>query len=77
MEIPPLNTVRDELAWGALAINGSPYPFIHTGSIRSLRAETQAYIGETWRRPGETIEQGWKRAYRFGWRCIRVQVSAY
>jgi hypothetical protein len=74
-DIPPLCDVKTETAWAALAIHGSPRPFLHAGSVRGTRRETQTYIGDAWRHEDETPAQGWKRAYRAGWRAIRVEVA--
>lgn len=61
--------------WACVAPNwGSPPNFIHTNSVRARREDAQAEIGEAWAREGETPRQGWKRAYRIGWRCRRVAV---
>jgi hypothetical protein len=62
-------------AWAAFCTDGYPKPFIHDGSIRATRVETQAYIGGAWALSDETARLGWKRAYRAGWRCILVEVS--
>lgn len=72
----PLIEIRDETAWAACTLDGYPCNFINTGSVRATRTEAQAYIGDAWRLEHETIAQGWKRAYRSGWRCIKVKVSA-
>lgn len=63
-----------ETAWAGFCTDGHPYPFINIYSVRATRREAQAHIGNAWRREGETVEQGWKRAYRNGWRAIRVEV---
>lgn len=61
--------------WAAVAPDwGSPPNFIHVDSVRQNRADAQARIGEAWARNGETPMQGWKRAYRSGWRCCRVAI---
>lgn len=65
----------EEFAWACACIAGMPHPFIHENSIRSSRADAQSCLGRAWMREGETLRQGWKRAYRNGWRCIRVRVS--
>jgi hypothetical protein len=63
-------------AWACMCLHGYPHPFIHDASIRSARAEAQSILGEAWAHDDETARQGWKRAYKAGWRCIRVEVSA-
>lgn len=69
--------MKPERAWAAVALHGNPRPFIHNGSVRSSRADAQEFIGSAWKREGETIAQGWKRAYRRGWRAVRVVVEVY
>lgn len=69
--------IRPEYAWAAFATEGSPYPFIHAGAVRSIAAGCRAYIGEAWAHEGETVQQGWKRARRNGWRIIRVKITAF
>lgn len=66
---------QDEFAWACACTQGSPYPFIHENSVRRTRCESQCTLGAVWAREGETFMQGWKRAYRRGWRCIRVKIS--
>jgi hypothetical protein len=68
--------IRPEVAWACFCTNGSPYPFIHNNTVRSMREDSQKYLGEAWAHSGETWQQGWRRAYRRGWRCIKVTVSA-
>lgn len=63
-------------AWACMCLHGYPEPFIHDGSIRSSRAESQDFLGVPWAHGSETARQGWKRAYKAGWRCIRVEVRA-
>lgn len=64
-----------EFVWAAFCTDGSPRPFINPNSIRGSRREAQEYIGKAWARPGETPMQAWKRAYRNGWRAVRVVVD--
>ncbi len=62
-------------AWACVAPDfASPPNFILTNSIRHNRVSSQEYLGEAWAREGETNRQGWKRAYRHGWRCRRVAI---
>jgi len=62
-------------AWACIAPGWtSPPHYIHTGTVRDRREDAQAEIGEVWALDGETPRQGWKRAYRRGWRCCRVAV---
>ena len=61
--------------WAAIAPDwGSPPNFVHIDSASSRRSDAQDYIGKAWAREGETPRQGWKRAYRAGWRCRRVAI---
>lgn len=69
-------TIRPEAAWACFCPFGRPYPFIHENSVRSTRADAQEYLGTTRAQDDETWRQGWRRAYRSGWRCIKVTVSA-
>ena len=62
-------------AWACVALHGCPEPFIHSGTVRSLRADSQECLGNAYARENETLRQGWKRAYRDGWRCQRVIVE--
>lgn len=68
--------IRPEYAWAAFCSDGSPYPFIHAGVVRSYAKEVRDYIGGAWAHEGETTKKGWERAKRNGWRVIRVQISA-
>lgn len=63
-----------EKAWAAFHPDGIPRPFIHSGAIGSRRRDVHEKIGSAYQRDGETIMQGWRRAYRFGWRAVRVTV---
>jgi len=67
-------TYGDEFAWAAAWSNGSPRPFIIASTTRDTRSAVVEAIGESWRRGGETPQQGWKRAYRQGCRIIRVRL---
>lgn len=75
MRMPPLCDVKTEICWAAFCIDGCPRPFIHSGAVFAQRAAVQEYIGDAWRQEDETTAQGWKRAYRNGWRAIKVEVS--
>ena len=68
--------VESELAWACVATQYSDKPWLNEYSVRARRADSQERLGNAWRKEGETIQQGWRRAYRKGWRCIRVKVSA-
>lgn len=69
--------VEPEFAWACVATHGNPRPFIHSNAVRATRVDAQAYIGQAWAREDETERQGWKRAYRRGWRCVRVVVRVW
>lgn len=64
-----------EYGWACAWTDGRPRPFIIIQTTRSTRSESCECIGTSWKRDGETNMQGWRRAYRQGCRCIRVQVS--
>ncbi len=68
--------IRSEPAWACFATDGRPYPFIHSNSVSDTREDAQMYMGGTWVHDDETWQQGWRRAYRHGWRCVKVTVSA-
>jgi len=63
------------IAWAAWCTFGTPVPFIHEGSVRTHRYDVQKYIGEGRASDYETWERGWKRAYRAGWRAVKVRVE--
>lgn len=67
--------MKPEFAWAAIALQGIPRPFLLNSSVRATRAEVQEFIGSVWSYEGETIQQGWRRAYRRGWRAVRVVVE--
>lgn len=61
-------------AWACVSPDWSGR-WIHDGTVRERRKESQETIGSAWARQGETKMQGWKRAYRSGWRCVRVSLE--
>lgn len=63
----------DAFAWAAVAPHGHPTPYICTGAVRRSRSEAAHEIGAVW---ADDPRVGWKRAYRRGYRVIRVRVSA-
>lgn len=67
--------IRPELAWAAVCFVGQPRPFIHEDTTRTSVADTRQCIGKHYAREGETWQQGWRRAFRCGWRCRRVLVT--
>lgn len=60
--------------WACVATHGKPHPFINQNTVRPFRSEAQECIGQAWMRRDETPEQGWRRAYRAGWRAVRVEI---
>lgn len=65
-----------DFGWACVAPDwATPPNFIHVGSVRHSRELAQEHIGKSWAKEGETPRQGWKRAYRAGWRCRRVAVK--
>lgn len=67
---------KPEYAWACISPNlPSRSGFIHNGTVRDTRVDAQEQIGRVWARHGETCQQGWKRAYRAGWRCKRVVIQ--
>jgi hypothetical protein len=63
------------LGWAAITPKwGYPPMAIHIDSVSDTRVRAQECIGEAWAHEGETARQGWKRAYRAGWRAKRVAV---
>ncbi len=69
-------TIRTEKAYAAHCTQGIPYDFIHVNSVSDRAYQARAYVGEAWAHDGEGVRRGWKRAFKAGWRVIRVQVSA-
>lgn len=69
-------SIREEYAWAAFCEQGSPYPFIHSGVVRTYAKEVRADMGMAWAHDGESVKRGWERAHRNGWRVIRVRISA-
>lgn len=67
-------TIEPAYGWAVVA-PGCGRPEIEAGSVRSRRVEAQDYIGAIFRRRDEPVRVGWRRAYRIGWRCIRVRIS--
>lgn len=63
-------------AWAAIAPEwATPPRFIHDGLIRNRRDQIVDAMGAAWRRDNESVRQGWKRAYRHGWRIKRVRIT--
>jgi len=68
--------IQDETAWAAVATQGSPRPFLHGGSVKMRREDVLRRIGGSWSKEGDASwRNGWRRAYRAGWRVVKVRVS--
>ena len=67
----------EDFGWAAFATDGYPRPYILVQTCASTRKDVCKYVGEAWAKPGETWRQGWKRAYRNGFRAIRVVVRPF
>ncbi|ASW06255.1 hypothetical protein [Rhizobium sp. 11515TR] len=67
----------EDFGWAAFATDGYPQPYILVHSCRRTRQEVCEYMGESWAIDGETWRKGWKRAYRNGFRVIRVVVRPF
>lgn len=66
--------VQPEPAWAALCTDGHPRPFINPYNIKAYRFDVMKEMGEALAHPGEDWRTGWRRAYRKGWRAVRVKV---
>jgi hypothetical protein len=62
-------------AWAGYCISGNPAPFINQYSIRATRREVQQHLGGAHAEYDQTPAQGWKKAYRIGWRCVKVRIE--
>lgn len=62
-------------AWAAQ----TPDYVSYSGSILFMVADHRddviRYVGEAWMRDGENYRQGWRRAYRQGYRAVKVNVT--
>lgn len=64
----------EAFAWACVSPNWTQPPnYIHEGTVRTTRFEAMQAMG-VYHREGETISQGWRRAYRAGWRACRVVI---
>ena len=76
MTNPSVFNAKPTMAWAAVATQASPRPWIHNGAIYSRRPEACRRIGEAWMYAKDrTWRDGWRRAYRAGWRVVKVTVS--
>lgn len=68
---------QPEKAWAAFCTTGSPRPFIYTDLVRDRQDPIRMHLGKAHSKPSDwDYRQGWRRAYRKGWRIIRVEVVA-
>jgi hypothetical protein len=58
--------------WAAYFV---PREYLHEGTVRRHQREVRDIIGKVWTREDETPQQGWMRAYRAGWRVVRVTIQ--
>lgn len=58
--------------WASVFL-GEPTPFIHM--VDDRQSVLRLDLGEAWRNKGETAKEGWKRAYKGGWRILPVNVA--
>lgn len=63
-----------EYGYAAFAEHGTPSPFLHVDSVKAHARDVREYMGAAWAHDEETPRQGWKRAYRAGWRVAPVIV---
>lgn len=64
-----------EFAWAPFYTHGQPVPNIYIGGVARTRRSARESLGKIYAHAGETPMQGWKRAYRIGWRIVRVIVD--
>lgn len=69
---------QPEKAWALFYSGEGPHrpAFINTYHISPTQQPIREDIGRMHAKSGETVTQGWRRAYREGWRIIRVEVRA-
>lgn len=68
-------TIQPEKAWAAFCTTGTPRPFIYADLVRDRQDPIRQYLGNAHAKPSDLdYMQGWRRAYRKGWRIIRVEV---
>lgn len=63
------------ICWAAYCSHGNPGPFVSEYTIRARREDVQKEIAESNCLKGEGWRAGWRRAYREGWRAIKVRVA--
>lgn len=68
------NDFMRPVAWAALCSQGRPGPFVNEYTIHARREDVHKDIGGGNSRAGEDWRAGWRRAYREGWRAIKVRV---
>lgn len=68
--------ISPERGWVCVAPAGKKTPAWVAGfTYKRRRDQSQASIAEFFAKEGETTQQGWKRAYRRGYRCARAVIS--
>ena len=69
---------QSEFAWSCAWSNGLPHPFIIVHTVGSTRRSAIERFVASWAiNSTETVMASWRRAYREGARCIRVEVRAW
>lgn len=66
--------VEPVYGWAAVCPNGGR-PIIEGSTVFARSFYVREMIGNVFRKGDETHVRGWRRAYRRGWRVIRVQIS--
>ena len=67
-----------DVCWAVKATHGQPHPFIYASVTGRRREDVQRQWGKLFFRDGDiTWRDGWRRAYREGWRAIRVQLVPF
>ena len=66
---------KHPVVWAAYCSHGRPYPFINEYSIHPRRLDVITDIGNGNRMGSEDWRGGWRRAYREGWRAVKVRVA--
>lgn len=71
-----MENIRPETGWACVCppVRGRT-AWVAGFSFKSSRVDSQAQIGRYEKHEGESDRQGWQRAYRKGWRCVRASVS--
>lgn len=67
--------IKPERAFGAVCLNGIPQAFIAIFTIHMSAGGVRNAVAKHHQEPGDTLADGWKRAYKRGWRVRRVIIS--